>query len=64
MREKVQVYAIFITVFVLLFNVLDLVFSLLVTRSGYRFAPVENLVLPLIIGAVIATMLLRGRKEE
>lgn len=51
--KKIVLLLLFVVIFVGVWNLLDLMYSSFITRSGYQFGIVDDLLLPLLLAIVI-----------
>ena len=53
-----QKYIFFIFLVVVFWNILDFIYSTLITKSGYNFTFDSNIGLPLVVGVVVGYLIL------
>lgn len=64
-KNKVVAFILFLIVFLLLWTGIDLLVTLVITRAQYHFEAWDDLILPLIIGAVLGYLfIIRGNGSE
>ncbi len=64
-KNKYLAYALYVAAFIAFWNAADFVCATWITRSGYHFSALRELVEPLLVGAEIGYFaILRGRKKD
>ena len=62
MSGKVLKFILYIVLFILFWNLLDLLWASFISRSGFRFAAGLDLGLPLVVAAVTGYLLILRRE--
>ena len=63
-KNKIVSLILFIVVFLLIWNALDYLYSVVITNNAFHFAAGLDLIVPLVVSAVIGTLLfLRDKKD-
>lgn len=57
-KNKVVAFILFLVLFLVFWNMLDLLYCAVITRSSYHFAGLGDLGLPVIIAAVVGWLLI------
>ena len=63
MNKKVA-YCLFVVAFMLIWNLLDFLWAMLIAKSGYHFAVATDLAVPLVVSIVIGYLLFMRKKDE
>ena len=62
--NKKAAYGLFVVAFMLIWNLLDFLWATLIAKSGYHFAAVTDLAVPLVVSVVIGYVLFMRKKGE
>jgi F0F1-type ATP synthase membrane subunit a len=62
-NNKYAAFGLFIVLFLVFSNVLDFVYSVLITKSAYAFSPASDLGVPLVLAIVLGYVLILGNRD-
>lgn len=64
-KNKTASFVIFVVVAVVFWNILELIYSSFITKSGYQFDPAKSLGTPAVISIMVGYLLfLRNRESK
>jgi hypothetical protein len=63
-KNRFVAFLIFVALFFIIWNILDLIFNAFITRSGYRFTTIGDVYLPLVLGLILGCLFFLRKKKS